>query len=145
MKILLYYEPSFFGDGILGTSSYKLIVDHLYGFTGRCLVERPDVEFRLVVSEAAAFANAGTHLLDRLNPVTLTDEDVFSIAGADRKWHFAAAKIDGETVVVSAPEVKAPVAVRYAFRGNPMGDCNLYNREGLPASPFRTDDWEKRK
>ena len=69
----------------------------------------------------------------------------FSIAGADHKWHFAAAKIDGETVVVSAPEVKAPVAVRYAFRGNPMGDCNLYNREGLPASPFRTDDWEKRK
>lgn len=81
MKILLYYEPSFFGDGILGTSSYKLIVDHLYGFTGRCLVGRPDVEFRLVVSEAAAFANAGTHLLDRLDPVTLTDEDVFSIAG----------------------------------------------------------------
>ena len=34
-----------------------------------------------------------------------------------------------------------PVAVRYAFRANPMGDCNLYNKEGLPASPFRTDDW----
>lgn len=65
----------------------------------------------------------------------------FAIAGADRRWHWARARIDGHTVVVSAEEVPAPVAVRYAHRANPMGDCNLYNREGLPASPFRTDDW----
>jgi len=43
-------------------------------------------------------------------------------------------------VVVSSPEVPRPVAVRYAYSMNPEG-CNLYNREGLPASPFRTDDW----
>ena len=65
----------------------------------------------------------------------------FAIAGADKQWHWAEAVIDGTDVVVSAKEVAAPVAVRYAFRANPMGDCNLYNKEGLPASPFRTDSW----
>ncbi|MDY5953904.1 MAG: sialate O-acetylesterase [Kiritimatiellia bacterium] len=63
----------------------------------------------------------------------------FAIAGADRKWHHATARIEGSRVVVSAPEVSRPAAVRYAFRGAP--ECNLYNRAGLPASPFRTDDW----
>ena len=65
----------------------------------------------------------------------------FAVAGADKVWHWAGAEIVGSDVVVSSPEVEAPVAVRYAFRDNPMGDCNLYNREGLPASPFRTDTW----
>jgi len=64
----------------------------------------------------------------------------FAVAGEDRKWAWATAVIDGPTVVVSSPEVKAPVAVRYAYSQNPEG-ANLYNREGLPASPFRTDDW----
>ncbi|MEI7933154.1 MAG: sialate O-acetylesterase, partial [Alphaproteobacteria bacterium] len=64
----------------------------------------------------------------------------FAIAGADKKWVWADAVIDGQTVVVSSPEVKAPVAVRYAFSMYPYG-ANLYNREGLPASPFRTDAW----
>ncbi len=64
----------------------------------------------------------------------------FAIAGADRKWVPAGAVIDGDTVVVSSPDVPNPVAVRYAFLMNPEG-ANLYNKEGLPASPFRTDDW----
>jgi len=64
----------------------------------------------------------------------------FAIAGEDKKFHWADAVIDGDRVVVSCPEVPNPVAVRYAFSGNPEG-ANLYNREGLPASPFRTDDW----
>jgi len=64
----------------------------------------------------------------------------FAIAGEDRKWVWANAIIDGKTVIVSSPGVPRPVAVRYAFSMNPQG-CNLYNREGLPASPFRTDDW----
>jgi sialate O-acetylesterase len=63
----------------------------------------------------------------------------FAIAGADKKFHRAAARVDGNSVVVSSPEVKAPVAVRYAWADSP--ECNLFNREGLPASPFRTDDW----
>jgi len=64
----------------------------------------------------------------------------FAIAGADQQWHWADARIDGATVVVSSPAVPQPVAVRYAFEMNPEG-ANLYNREGLPASPFRTDSW----
>jgi sialate O-acetylesterase len=64
----------------------------------------------------------------------------FAIAGADKKWFWAQATIQGDTVVVSAPEVPVPVAVRYAFCSNPAG-ANLYNRAGLPASPFRTDNW----
>ncbi|MDA3923446.1 MAG: sialate O-acetylesterase [Kiritimatiellae bacterium] len=64
----------------------------------------------------------------------------FAIAGADKKFVVAEAKVVGKTVVVSSPEVKEPVAVRYAWANNPVG-CNLYNKEGFPASPFRTDDW----
>jgi sialate O-acetylesterase len=63
----------------------------------------------------------------------------FAIAGDDRKFVWAEAMIDGKTVVVSSPQVAKPVAVRYAWAINPV--CNLYNRAGLPASPFRTDAW----
>jgi sialate O-acetylesterase len=63
----------------------------------------------------------------------------FAIAGRARKFVWAEAKIEGETVVVSNPQVPYPVAVRYAWGDNP--EVSLYNREGLPASPFRTDDW----
>jgi sialate O-acetylesterase len=66
----------------------------------------------------------------------------FAIAGEDMKWAWADAVIDGKTVVVSSPAVPKPVAVRYAY-GMSGDDCNLYNKEGLPASPFRTDVWEK--
>jgi len=61
----------------------------------------------------------------------------FAIAGADKRFLFADAKIDGDTVVVSSPDVAEPVAVRYGWANNPV--CNLYNKAGLPASPFRTD------
>ncbi len=61
----------------------------------------------------------------------------FAIAGQDKKFLWADARIEGETVVVSSPQVEKPVAVRYGWANNPA--CNLYNKEGLPASPFRTD------
>jgi sialate O-acetylesterase len=63
----------------------------------------------------------------------------FVIAGEDKKWTVADARIDGDSVVVSSPKVAAPVAVRYGWDNAPV--CNLYNRENLPASPFRTDAW----
>ncbi len=63
----------------------------------------------------------------------------FQIAGTDHKWAWADAKIDGNTVLVSAASVPQPLAVRYAWSANPI--CNLYNSAGLPASPFRTDVW----
>ncbi len=63
----------------------------------------------------------------------------FAIAGADRKFVWADAEIDGDKVVVSSDKVEDPVAVRYGWADNP--ECNLYNAAGLPASPFRTDEW----
>ena len=64
----------------------------------------------------------------------------FAIAGEDKKWVWGQAVIEGDKVVVTSPEVPHPVAVRYAFSMHPAG-CNLYNKEGLPASPFRSDKW----
>ncbi len=63
----------------------------------------------------------------------------FSIAGKDRKFVWADARIEGNTVMVSSLQVPKPVAVRYAWLENPS--CNLFNSSDLPASPFRTDNW----
>jgi sialate O-acetylesterase len=62
------------------------------------------------------------------------------VADMTREFHPAEAVIDGETLVVSSRQVRFPMAVRYAWANNPDG-ANLYNTEGLPASPFRTDNW----
>lgn len=62
----------------------------------------------------------------------------FEVAGADGKYLPAEAKIEGDSVVVSDPAVPAPVSVRYGWAASP--DCNLFNREGLPASPFRAPE-----
>ena len=64
----------------------------------------------------------------------------FTISGVDHKFHWADAVIDGNSIIVSSPEVAFPIAVRYAWADNPI--CNLYNGVNLPASPFRTDDWQ---
>ena len=63
----------------------------------------------------------------------------FAIAGEDRRFVWADARIDGDTVIVWSPEIPKPVAVRYGWADNPT--VNLYNAAGLPASPFRTDAW----
>jgi sialate O-acetylesterase len=63
----------------------------------------------------------------------------FEIAGEDRKWYWADASIEGDTVVVSSPSVPNPKEVRYAWQSNPA--ATLFNDAGLPASPFRTDTW----
>ncbi|MEI6644656.1 MAG: sialate O-acetylesterase [bacterium] len=65
----------------------------------------------------------------------------FSIAGANRMFFWADAKIADGAVIVSSPQVPQPVAVRYAWADNPEG-CALFNQSGLPAAPFRTDDWK---
>ena len=67
--------------------------------------------------------------------------DSFAVAGKDREWHWANAKIEGGSIVLSSSKVKKPVAVRYAWAMNPSERNLLYNKEGFPASPFRTDDW----
>jgi sialate O-acetylesterase len=63
----------------------------------------------------------------------------FTIAGEDKVWHNAEAKIDGETIVVTSDKVSKPVAVRYGWANFPV--VNLWNKDGLPATPFRTDNW----
>ncbi|MFY0686416.1 MAG: beta galactosidase jelly roll domain-containing protein [Cyclobacteriaceae bacterium] len=65
----------------------------------------------------------------------------FAIAGADQQFYWAKAKIKDDKVVVYSDQVAEPVAVRYGWAANP-DDVNLYNKEGLPASPFRTDSWK---
>jgi sialate O-acetylesterase len=83
------------------------------------------------------FNNVGSGLMK------LPDEELrgFAIAGQDKKFVWATAKITSENqIAVASPKVKNPVAVRYGWASNP--DVNLYNDEGLPASPFRTDEWK---
>jgi len=63
----------------------------------------------------------------------------FSVAGKDRAWHWADAKIEGNSVIVSSSQVPEPQAARYAWQANPQ--ATLFNGAGLPAVPFRTDDW----
>ena len=63
----------------------------------------------------------------------------FSVAGKDRQWHWAGARVEGDSVIVSSPAVPEPQAVRYAWQANPT--ATLFNGAGLPAVPFRTDDW----
>ncbi|MDE0839731.1 MAG: 9-O-acetylesterase, partial [Kiritimatiellae bacterium] len=95
-----------------------------------------------------AFNHIGSGLMagirkEGLEPTAEAPDGVlkhFAIAGADKVWAWADGSIEGDKVVLSAKTVDAPVAVRYAFATNPSG-ANLYNKEGLPASPFRTDDW----
>ena len=74
-------------------------------------------------------------------PAKLGKLNAFAIAGADKKWHWADAEIAGNKVIVSSKDVPTPVAVRYAWAMNPSQRNLLYNKEGLPASPFRTDNW----
>ncbi len=70
------------------------------------------------------------------------DINAFAIAGEDQKWEWATAKIVGNTIEVSSDKISNPVAVRYAWAMNPSERNLLYNKEGLPASPFRTDSWQ---
>ena len=67
--------------------------------------------------------------------------NAFAIAGRNREWHWAKAEIKGKTIILSAKEIKEPIAARYAWAMNPSRRNLIYNREGIPASPFRTDNW----
>jgi len=64
----------------------------------------------------------------------------FFIAGSDKKFYPATARLSGSSIIVSSKDVSNPIAVRYAFSNTAIG--NVYSREGMPLSPFRTDNWE---
>jgi sialate O-acetylesterase len=85
---------------------------------------------RIVVS----FDNTGSGLMARNG----RRSGHFAIAGEDMQFVWAKARITGEKVMVKNRKVKNPIAVRYAWADNPVG-ADLYNREGLPAAPFCTD------
>jgi sialate O-acetylesterase len=86
------------------------------------------------------FTNIGSGLTtDTTNKGNVIELKGFGIAGSDQKFSWAKAMIDGNTVVVWADDIKDPIAVRYNWADNPPG--NLYNKEKLPAAPFRTDSW----
>ena len=89
---------------------------------------------RLPGSIRAHFANADGGLV-----VKGTKLEESTIAGEDRKWYWADAHIEGDTVLVSSPSVPNPKEVRYAWQSNPA--ATLFNGAGLPAGPFRTDTW----
>ncbi|MBS0207872.1 MAG: sialate O-acetylesterase [Planctomycetes bacterium] len=92
---------------------------------------------------------AGSKIVGETVEITLTHADGlrardgtvkgFVIAGADKKFVWADARIEGNKVLASSPQVKSPVAVRYAWADNPV--WSLENTAGIPASPFRTDEW----
>jgi sialate O-acetylesterase len=90
--------------------------------------QREGAAYRIAYQPSASALQAG--------PAGLTG---FELAGADQLFHEASARIDGMTVVVTSPEVANPVAVRYAYRNAPS--AGLFNADGLPAAPFRTDTW----
>ncbi|RYF51738.1 MAG: sialate O-acetylesterase, partial [Cytophagaceae bacterium] len=84
------------------------------------------------------FSNAGSGLMEKDKYGYLRG---FEIAGADQKFYYAKAEIQGNSVIVHADSVTTPVAVRYGWADD-NGDVNLYNQENFPAIPFRTDTWK---
>ncbi len=82
------------------------------------------------------FENFGSSLVEKGSELK-----GFEIAGEDKKFYYAQAKIEGNTTIVSNSKVNKPVSVRYGWSNAPI-DANLFNQEGLPASPFRTDSWD---
>lgn len=123
----------------VGKRLARLALVDLYGFSGK--IARNGPTYRSVDIQGGKCTvrldNGGSRLISYYNePLT-----GFAIAGADRKWVWAQARITGEdTVEVHHPSVPEPVAVRYNWADNPQG--NLYNTLYLPAYPFRSDDWE---
>jgi sialate O-acetylesterase len=106
-----------------------------YGITG-LVYKSPLYESMKIEKKGIriSFSNTGNGLVTHGG-----DPACFEIAGTDKVFRPAKAKIEGSTILVSAKEVKVPVAVRFSFTNDAIG--NLFSEEGLPVAPFRTDDW----
>ncbi|HRJ48332.1 MAG TPA: sialate O-acetylesterase, partial [Opitutaceae bacterium] len=88
--------------------------------------------------EGAALRVRFRHVTDGLTAEKKPPQ-ALEVAGADRKFYPAAGRIERDTLIVSAPEVREPVAVRYAWSNHP--EANLFGGNGLPVAPFRSDTW----
>jgi sialate O-acetylesterase len=127
----------------------RLVASALKVAYGRDVVASGPTFKRMTVNNNQAvleFDNIGGGLItkdvdfDGGNHVPASQLKGFAVCGEDKKFKWANAVIKDKTVVVSCPEVAKPVAVRYAWSDFPL--CNLYNKEGFPAVPFRTDQFE---
>lgn len=103
-----------------------------FDLAGGKLVARP-------LSETYLLKTTGNQTAPLIRNSPHSEIEGFAICGKDRHWVWANARIAGDTVVVSSPEIKEPVAVRYAWSSNPT--CNLFSADDLPVGPFRTDDF----
>jgi sialate O-acetylesterase len=122
-----YQGPRFAGMTVEGA---KLRI-HYKHTAGGLVIGQPPADYLTALA---------AHKLATDDPPPPTDKLVgYAIAGADKKWVFADATIEGDDVLLSSPQVPAPVAARYGWANNPQ--VNLYNTNGFPAVPFRTDDW----
>ncbi len=130
-RLALVAREVVYGEKIAGTS--PLYRDHAVS-GGSIRVRFANTGGGLVIGEAPwRPANAAPLPKDKLLG--------FYVAGEDKKWVEAAARIEGDSVIVSAAPVAAPVAVRYGWASSPS--VNLYTKDGLPVAPFRTDDWPR--
>jgi sialate O-acetylesterase len=120
----------------------RLALQALSGTYGKELGEVSSPIFKSVNYEGnkaiLTFDHVGTGLIARNRYGYLNG---FEVAGLDKKFHWVKATISGNQVIIDSSNVANPVAIRYAWSNNPY-DSNLFNREGFPASPFRTDNWE---
>ena len=118
----------------------KLDVGHRLALAARALSYGEDISYSGPIYRQATPENGALRLWFNHHAKGLVAKGGeltgFEVAGADGKWVPAVAKIDGNTVVVSSAQVAAPVQARYGWANSPQ--CNLFNGEGLPASPFRT-------
>ncbi len=118
----------------------RLALDALAGTYGKDDVIYSGPMYKSMEKEGAKIRISFNHLGGGLISGDGKDLQGFLIAGSDRQFEEANAMIDGNDVIVWSDKVTRPAAVRYAWKDNPE-ECNLYNRAGLPANPFRTDDW----
>ncbi|MEI6425208.1 MAG: sialate O-acetylesterase, partial [Lentisphaerota bacterium] len=118
----------------LGLVAMAMVYDAKIAYNGPVLKKMEIMGANVVLT----FDQFGGDLVSR-NQVKPGSVSGFAIAGADHVWHWADAAIRGDTIVVSCPQIQNPVAVRYAWSSNIA--CDFYNQAGLPAFPFRTDDW----
>ncbi len=108
-----------------------------YGIPG---IEPQSPLYRDMSADGGTVTLTFDHVDGGLRTVDVSEVKGFAVCGEDRKWVRADAKITGaDTVEVSSVEVAAPIAVRYAWADNPV--CNVHSKNGLPLTPFRTDDF----
>jgi sialate O-acetylesterase len=121
----------------VGRRLAAIALNDVYGFKQTCNGPQYDSVYFSKGKATLFFKSTGKGLIAKDKNGYLRG---FEIAGTDRKFYYARAFIQGKEIVVSADSVENPVAVRYGWSNAP-DDINLYNADGFPASPFRTDSW----